>query len=268
VKLGRVRPPHRAKLQFKFYCPDVSQLPPSPPSIDYAAKAADALSLVYLNDQLGDCVIAGGYHLVGVWTGNAGAPEFLATDAQIIADYGAIGGYVVGNPATDSGCDEQVALEYWRTHGFADGSKLAGWLGLDANNEVEIKAAINIFEDCLLGIELPDEWITPFPSISGFVWGVAGAPNPNNGHCVVVVGYNTLGVQIATWGMIGTITWAALAAYCSPSSGGEIYVLLDPDEIADGASDPASGFDLAQLQADLALLAPPAPLSPPQIGGF
>jgi hypothetical protein len=254
MKFGRTRPAHRARLAFAKYAPDLSQLPTPPESVDYSTPAIASLSLVYMNDSLGDCVIAGGYHLVGVWTGNATGSPFIATDDQILADYSAIGGYT-GDPSTDQGCNEQTALAYWRDTGFADGSKLAGWVGLDATSSDECKAAINLFEDCLLGIELPDEWIQPFPSSSGFVWDVAGDANPNNGHCVVVVGYDSTGVQIATWGLIGTITWAALAKYCSPSSGGEIYALLDPDEVAPGALAP-NGFDLACLQADLAALTP------------
>ena len=80
---------------------------------------------------LGDCVIAGGYHVEAVWTGNAGQ-LFTATDAQIVADYGAIGGYVPGDPSTDNGCDEQTAFNYWTKTGFANGTTLAGWLAVDA----------------------------------------------------------------------------------------------------------------------------------------
>ena len=40
-----------------------------PPAVDYSPKALQALRQLYLNDVLGDCVIAEGYHAVGVATG-------------------------------------------------------------------------------------------------------------------------------------------------------------------------------------------------------
>ena len=249
MKLGRKRPPHRAKLALKKYL-DCSLLPMPPTFVDYASKAVDALANVYENDVLGDCVIAGGYHCVGVWTGNAGAAPFVATRDQIIADYAAIGGYVPGDPSTDNGCDEQTALRYWSQKGFADGSKIAGFCGVDATDIRETMTAIYLFEDLLLGIELPDEWLR---DTYAETWSIAGDPNPANGHCVVVVGYDGRGVQIATWGMIKTITWSALAKYCAPSSGGEMYVLFDRDELEATGKSPA-GFDALALLADLALL--------------
>ena len=52
------------------------------------------LGNVFLNDQLGDCVIAGGYHTIGTITANAGNP-FVASTSQVTADYSAIGGYIL-----------------------------------------------------------------------------------------------------------------------------------------------------------------------------
>jgi hypothetical protein len=244
MKLGRTPSPHRAKLCLMNFI-DLKKLPTPPPSVNYSEKAAKAIAEVYCNDELGDCVIAGGYHLVGVWTANADGEAFIATREQIIADYSAIGGYD-GTPESDQGCNEQAALKYWINNGFADGSKLAGFVGVDATNVDEVMTAIYLFEDLLLGIELPDAWIADYGLK---VWDVAGEANPDNGHCVVVVGYDGLGVQIATWGMVKTITWAALAKYCSRKTGGEIYALLSPDELrADSAP---NGFDFKTLKADL-----------------
>jgi hypothetical protein len=244
----------------------VEDLPPPPSSVDYSPNAAACLALVFLNDRLGCCVIAGGYHDVGLWTGNAsGESPFCATDADIISDYGAIGGYVDGDPSTDNGCDEQTALQYWCSSGFANGTKLGAFVGVDATRALDVATAVWLFETVFLGIELPDAWIAPFPSASGFVWDVAGGANPQNGHCVVVVGYDSSGVQIATWGLVGTITWAALAKYASPPSGGELYALLSPDEVS-GAAAP-NGFDFATLQADLSKLGtePPPPATTPSL---
>jgi hypothetical protein len=248
VRLGRVRPkPGGKKLRLRDYL-KVAALPTPPSSVDYSAPAAPVLADVFENDQLGDCVIAGGYHVVGVATGGAG-DLFHATDAQIVADYSAIGGYVPGNASTDNGCDEETALNYWTSTGFADGTKLAGWLAVDATNQGECMLALFLFEHLYFGIELPDAWISPFPSSPGFVWDV-GTPDANNGHCVMGVGYDQVGVTIDTWGMLGKLTWAAIAALCVPDAGGELYVMLTPDQVAKATQAAPNSLSWTQLLAD------------------
>jgi hypothetical protein len=264
---GRIRPKTKPRWHFAKY--RTAALPTPPASVDYSAAAASALSNIYLNDQLGDCVIAGGYHVVGVLTGNAG-DEFVASTSQITADYSAIGGYVPGNPATDQGCDEQTALAYWTATGFQDGTKLAGWLAVDATNKATLMQALDLFENLYFGVELPDAWVNPMPQTAGFTWDVAGDPDPGYGHCVMGVGYNATGVQIDTWGMLGTITWAALAKYMVTSAGGEAYTLCSPDQIAKGQTKAPNGFDWSTLIADFNSLGgnlpvpnPPTPVVPP-----
>ncbi len=96
VKFGRKRSdPTKPHLKLANYL-KAANLPTPPVTCDYTTKAA-ALRQMYLNDTLGDCVIAGGYHVVGTETGNAG-DGFVATPAQITKDYSAIGDYVPGNP--------------------------------------------------------------------------------------------------------------------------------------------------------------------------
>lgn len=160
---------------------NLSGLPAPPAIIDYTGPARSPLSNVYCNDSIGCCVVSGMAHLVGLFTGNAGGPPLTLTDAQIIALYSAIGGYVPGDPSTDNGCDEVLALGYWQQHGAPIGShQIAGWLAIDPTNVREVQTAMWLFENLFFGIELPDEWVNI--NSSGFVWD-AGTPNPNNGHC-------------------------------------------------------------------------------------
>jgi hypothetical protein len=273
IVFGRKRPAagHGMKLKLSTYLN--GQLPAAPASADYSPKAA-ALSNVYLNDQLGDCVVAGGYHVEGVATGNAGNP-FTASSAQLIKDYSAIGGYVPGDPSTDQGCDEPTALDYWKKNGFANGTKLLGWLAVDPSNVAELMSAVFLFENLYFGVELPDAWVNPFPAGNGFTWGVAGAADPQNGHCFIGYGYDSNGVKIDTWGMLGTLTWAALAKYCATAVGGAVYVLLTPDMLAKGQTKAPNGVDWAALIADFNSIGgnvpvpaptptpPPAPTPPP-----
>ena len=263
VKLGRKRSvaigPH---LKLRNYLR--AALPTPPSSVDYSSAAAASLSDVMKNDELGCCVIAGGYHVEGVETGNAGN-LYVPSDAQIIADYSAIGGYVPGDPSTDNGCDLQTAMNYWSQSGFKNGTKLLGYLAVDPTNQQEVMTACWLFENLYHAFELPDEWISPFPSSSGFVWDDA-QPDQNNGHCVCSVGYDSNGVRICTWGMLGSVTWRALAHLGSQSAGGELWVLLSPDQLAKGQTKAPNGVDWTSLLADWDALGGNVPLPKPPPG--
>jgi len=234
--------------------PAPSTLPPIktpvPATWDYTSKASAALTQMYLNDTLGDCVIAGMAHLEGVFTSVETGTPVIFTAAQITEMYSAIGGYVPGKPQTDQGCDEQTALNYWAKTGFC-GHLITGSLAVDATNQTECELASWLFGNLFFGIDLPDAWINPTPSASGFVWDVAGAPNPNNGHCVVSSkGAKTGGVNIDTWGMNGTITWAAVAKYAATSADGDLYTVLTPEIISAATKLSPYGFNWAQLEYD------------------
>ncbi len=256
-KLGRKRPVARCpRFALKNYL--TRSMPAPPATCDYTKSAAAALSKIYDNDTLGDCVIAGMAHVVGVMTGNAGAKPFLYSNAQIVGLYSAIGGYVPGEPSTDQGCDEQTALNYWENNGAlppnttspTGAHKIAGWMTVDSTNVEEFQTALWLFENLYFGIELPDAWINPMPSASGFVWDAAGPPDPNNGHCVVGVGYTSAGVVIDTWGMTGLMTNAALAKYPNQASNGELYTVVSMDALGKANQKAPTGFDWSQLVAD------------------
>jgi hypothetical protein len=229
----------------------MKSMPAPPATVDYRGKAFKALSQMYMNDTLGDCVIAGMAHLMGVFSANAGAGQQIFTDAQIVALYSAIGGYVPGQPSTDQGCDEVTALNYWENNGAPAGSgRIAGWLAVDPSNPEEYRTALYLFENLFFGIELPDAWVNPFPSESGFTWDVAGSADPNNGHCIVGVGYAERGVTVDTWGLAGVMTDAAIAEYCAAENGGALYTVLSQNAINKAVAKSPAGFDWSQLVAD------------------
>jgi hypothetical protein len=263
-RFGRKRPVARCpRLSLKNSL--MKGIPSPPAKCDYSTKASAALSQVYLNNSLGDCVIAGMAHVVGVLTGNAGSKPVIYTNQQIIALYGAIGGYKPGVPSTDQGCDEQTALNFWENDGAPIGSthKIAGWMSIDGTNPEEFRTALWLFENLYFGLELPDTWVNPTPSRSGFVWDTAGQPDPNNGHCVVGVGYNAKGVTIATWGMTGLMTNAAIAKYATMAGGGELYAVISQDGINKAVQKAPTGFDWSQLVADFDSMSgrPPTPVT-------
>ena len=240
----------------------LGSLPAPPASCDWTAAALEALRQMYGNDVLGDCVIAAGYHIEGVETGNAG-DMFIATEAQIEKDYGAIGGYVPGDPSTDQGCDEVTAMNWWAANGFADKVKPLGWISVDPTNKTEVMQALYLFENCMFGIDLPDAWVNPMPSASGFTWDAAGSPDPENGHGFNGAGYDSAGVKICTWGMLGKITWAAIAKYAAQSADGQLLVLITPAQLAKGMAKAPNGIDWTSLIADFDALGGNVPVPAP-----
>jgi hypothetical protein len=268
ARFGRRRPAaRRPVLSLKNYL--LPGMPAPPASTNYAALAASPLSQMYENDTLGDCVIAGIAHVEGVMTANEPASPLVLTDPQITTIYSGACGYVPGNESTDQGCDIQTTLAWWEQNGVPAGSahKPLAWLAVDPTNQTEVMTAIWLFQNVIPGLDLPDAWINPFPSASGFVWDVAGAPDPDNGHCPPGIDYNAQGIVISTWGMTGTMTWAALAQYCAASAGGELYAVFNEDTLNAATGLAPDGLDLAQMIADWNAmggnLTPPAPTPVP-----
>jgi hypothetical protein len=266
-KFGRTRPVARGpRYSLRNYL--MRNIAPPPPTCDYSKEAASALSNIYGNDTLGDCVIAGMAHVVGVLTAGATGTPFVYTQQQIITLYSAIGGYVPGDPATDRGCDEQTALNYWENNGAPVGThKIAGWLAVNAADPTEYRTALWLFENLYFGLELPDAWIDPMPDAPGFVWDAAGPADPQNGHCVVGVGYTAQGITIDSWGMTGLLTDKAIAKYGARASHGDVYTVVSQDGINKAAQKAPNGFDWSQLIADFDSMGgsvnpPPAPAKP------
>jgi len=262
-KMGRRHPVALGpRLSLKKYIKRLD-LASVPSQADYSKLAMPVLTDIFGNDNLGNSVIAAGYHVVGLATGNGG-DLFHATTDQIIADYSAIGGFDPNKPSnTDNGCDEVTALNYWCEHGFADGTKGLGLLAVDATNQQETTAAMYLFENLFFAMDLPDQWIAPMPDAPGFVWDVAGDPVVKNGHAVAGVGYNANGVIIDSWGFLGTLTWKAIAKYCTQANGGGLYVLLTPDQLAKGRTKAPIGVDWNKLTRHFNIMGanPPIPMS-------
>jgi hypothetical protein len=249
-RLGRKRPAsHYRVLLLKNYL--LKTYAPPPVSIDWMAKATSSIEKVYLNQTLGCCVISWGAHLEGILTANVRGTPVLYSDAQIIQMYSAVGGYDPGNPDTDQGCDEETFLNYVQQNGFAGGTKIAGWIRVNAADPQEVRAAIDLFGAVTITMELPDEWLQNPPDSSGFTWDKAGPPDPYNGHCIGAGTYQPGKVKISTWGMWGWLTDAALASYATVNNGGGCYAVLTEDWIDQTNQKSPSGFEFSQLQIDL-----------------
>lgn len=227
----------------------------TPSSANYYSNASLALGEMYMNDTLGDCVIAEMGHQIGVFTSYNGGTPYIFTNTQIVTLYSAIAGYVPGEPSTDNGTDPLTAWNYWKNTGAPIGlNKIAGYVSVNAANNSEVMEAIDLFENVAFAVNLPDAWINPFPSANGFIWDVAGASDPDNGHCFAGVGYNANGVIINTWGMIGTLTWAAVEKYAVAKSDGALYTMITTELLNAQSQTSITGLNWAQLESDLQTL--------------
>ena len=264
---GRKRPKSRPKLKFGDYvskqlvAPAVGQVPCAPAVGDYSQYALQALYRMYLNNRLGDCVAAWLAHQQGVWTGNSGAVSggIQYTDDQISAFYTQCSGgeWNPNDPSTDQGCDVMQAVQSLISGpGFPNGDKVVAVMSVDATNWDEITKACWLFEGLTEGQELPASVTTNMPSANGFTWDAGGPPQPADGHCTGLVGWDTPNkrMTVSTWGMLGYQTEAYCAKYLVPSAGGELYALLSQDVISRATNKAANGYDFDTLQADIAAL--------------
>jgi hypothetical protein len=268
-----------AGIRLKDFVHAATAYPTSPASVDYSAKALSVIENIEGNDSLGDCVIAEDAHYIAVVTGNANTLYSYTRD-QTVADYSAITGYDPSDPNTDQGTDPIAALNYRVQRGYADGSKDAGWALVDCSNKAEVAYAINTFGNLKLWFGIPGSIANNLPSASGFVWDVsAGAADTQNGHCIgscaygvssiLAVAVTAQGVVVMTWGMLGLVTWAALAAWFVTSAGGGAAVRVTTDWVAKATGNTPSGLNLSALTTafDLyfggTLVVPPAPTPAP-----
>ncbi len=251
MKLGRNRPKaRREKLVRLADYLDLAGLPVAPPSLDLSATSLAPLRDVLGNDEVGNCTIAGALHFQACASGLAGQ-LVTPTKAQALSIYSAISGYKPGDPSTDTGCDEDQVEQYFLTTGFPDGSKLAGAVHLDATNRQEVMVAFNLFAGVMVCAELPDAWVTPFPSQDGYDW-TNGVADPNNGHCYFAFGYDlATGIKPDSWGLFGNEPWDALAALSTEAGGGSLRAWLTPEMLAKGKTVAPNGVAWADLEADL-----------------
>ncbi len=251
MKLGRNLPKiWKPTLDFARYASDLA--PKRPLGHRWESDSIHQLHDAAGNDDVGDCTCAGILKLDVAWSHNAGSWTTPDMRTAALGLYSRATGYDPNDPSTDKGADLQTILDYVKANGvYADGSgKIAGYVEVDASKPAEIVKAIDTFGGLYTGVSLADDW--PGASKEGSVWDVAGDPDPQEGHCVAWFDYNEQGVIINSWGFFITVTWGAVAKYWAKSAGGEVYAVFSPDWIDAATKESPSGFNAAQLAADIA----------------
>ena len=216
-------------------------LPSPPTNADWTKGIASWGEM--LNATLSCCTIAGCGHAVQVWTANTGS---IATvpDSTIESYYEQWDGYNPSDPSTDQGGVEETVLDDWRQQGFA-GHALIGYADPHPASLVEIRQSIALFGGVYIGVNLPlsaqtqDVWRVAIDDSSG-----SSEAGSWGGHCVFVPRYDQSSFTCITWGQSKKMTLAFWNKYVD-----EAHTLFSQDWLA--ANGAPSGFNLAQLQADL-----------------
>lgn len=217
---------------------------PAPPSHDLSPKAVESLKRMYMNDRYGCCVITGKAHADGVWSANDNAPIILASDAEITNAYFGICG------PGDNGCYIPAVLDVMKSKGIMFGGKLrkiAGWVAGDPSDIEECKVGCILFGGFCIGFNVPAEWMQIG---DGGTWDTPISGRFVGGHDVQIVGYDTIGVKLSTWGGLRTMTWRA---FTNPRIVDELYYMLSPDWTNDDRLAP-NGIDVEGLVNRLSII--------------
>lgn len=246
-RVGKLPPRHDARtLKLAKYV-TLSRLPPIPAMKTWGSKIADWP--MFANDQYGDCTIAGAAHKIQLWTSESTGTPALITDDQVLAAYSAITGFDPNDPSTDQGAVLLDVLKAWRKTGIAD-HQIGAFVSINPRNQRLVDAGDYLFGGNYLGLALPvaaqsqEVWDVPVGQPLTGDW----EPGSWGGHCVNTASYGPMGRTVITWGAKKNVTRRFLNAYCDES-----WAVLSNDWMRGARS--VSGFDVASLQRDLALLA-------------
>jgi hypothetical protein len=228
-------------LRFNDYL--TAKLAPPPASYDVLAKVYKNLNTsnpktlfpMDGNDTLGDCTIAALAHAVTTYRG-------LVNEKQIMAKQAVVKLYMHLTGGVDSGLKELDVLNYWQSN-LVGGDKILAFTSIDEKNHTHVQQSIQLFGGVYLGFQVQQNCIQEFNARKPWTPG----PLTQDGHAVFAVAYNSLGVTVLTWGNTQIATWAWWDECVD-----EAYAILPPEA---NNADFAPGFNIAQLQADLAAVA-------------
>jgi len=186
------------------------------------------------NDAVGDCTIAGVAHADTLFNGLVNPTPSVMSAADVEALYFKL----TGGP--DVGLDCLTVLNYWRKNPI-NGKQILAYAAVPWKNHTLVQQATSLFGALYIGFQVPDNCMDEF--MLGEPW-TPGSLLPE-GHCVVVTSYSANYLRVLTWGATQLGNWAWWDECVD-----ECYAILPPEAAQPGFN--LQGFNLAQLQADLA----------------
>lgn len=226
----------------------LATLPAAPVESDYDPPATSLR--MWANDRIGDCAFAGQANAELVWA-TARGEQFTLTDDDVIAAYSACTGYSPAFPESDKGTVLADALDQWQRDGIG-GRKILGSVSIDPRNLDHVRLACWLFGVVYVGAALPITAQTAGPWVGAAPGALAGdaAPGSWGGHCLTRAHQKlAIGGDMLTWERVqphDDLWWLDYIDEChGPLSA----------DWADVSRVAPNGFALAQLQADMGVLA-------------
>jgi hypothetical protein len=221
---------------------DPGRLPPPPDAFDETAGVESWP--MYANDRIGDCTTAAAAHMIAAWTA-AGRGHAIELPERYVLD--AFDHVKRMDPFRgEEGAVELDVLRYWRKLGIG-GHRIGAYARVAVHDEQLVQTAAWLFGGLYIGLQMPlTAHVQPVWDWTGSLSGPA-LPGSWGGHAVDVVRYDRTGLTVVTWGRLQELTWSFWARYCD-----EAYCILSDDFLKQGNA--PNGFDLAALEADLALV--------------
>lgn len=204
-KIGKRAPsPHRDAVNFS----DFLLTMPTAPIVDAAPQFNYPMDL---NDQIGDCVVAGFDHFRQIVSGLLTGTQVNFTQDQILAFYKTQNPNFVLGSAThgggsmyDGGMNIQTFLEY-----LVNEKYILGFARVDWTNQPQFQAAIYIGLCLMAGVQLQNVQMQQFDQ--GLPWDYVHGAAVDGGHCPPVAGYNGAEVDMITWAKVQKCTPAFIA---------------------------------------------------------
>jgi len=221
---------------------DPGLLPPPPAAFD-ETTGIDTWPM-YANDRIGDCTTAAAAHMIEAWTA-AGSGQAVELPELAVLD--AFEHVKRIDPVTgEAGAGELEVLRYWRKTGIG-GHRIGAYARVAVHDRRLVQTAAWLFGGLYIGLQMPlIAQVQPVWDWTGSLSGPA-LPGSWGGHAVDVVRYDRDGLTVVTWGRLQELTWSFWGRYCD-----EAYCILSDDFLKQGKA--PNGFDLAALEADLALV--------------
>ena len=201
-KLGKIAPDHsRLSVPFGKFLITV----PTHPLVD---PAPNLVYPMYMNDVIGDCVVAGGAHVLQTIKSLLANVNLTFTDDQIVAFYQTQNPNFDPNGTADTngpgsqydcGMSIQIFLEYLQKQGY-----ILGFAKIDHTNLQELQSAAWLGLGLMVGVVLDEVQQQQFEN--GQPWDFVPGAAPIGGHCPPMVGYPAAGVSLVTWAKVITAT--------------------------------------------------------------
>lgn len=215
-------------------------LPPPPASFDVDQNLPVPMldNNMYLNDQYGDCVIAGRAHMTLRFEDFEQSLILPITDQEVQDEYFKETG------GSDSGLNMLLSMIAWRKGWIAAGKtySIYAFGALTSTDHLDISQTIYLLRGAYPGIQVPQSAIDQFNA--GQTWDVVSNDGGiKGGHCIYLPYYDSDGVGCITWGKHQFMTWDFWDKYSD-----EAYGIVDNRDDWLGEDSPV---DVAKLDAYL-----------------